>query len=279
MRENRSALLSVFLFTAMIMALRSPIAASREIFEFKFSGGIGQYGGQDLTRHLAGWNTNCQDLGLILESRLKFTRLGSDLEGQFILNLSRSFGIGAGAGLFRVDEDSQLAWTQAGQKLVIRDRFKADITPLTLFVVLHLPLGAKVRFNASGGVGYHRCKISWMENRTVVEDGWSAEKNNAIGYQAALSMDFQLLPHIALVLEAFGRSLKLEGLTGPRRFQGQEYAANRLWLGQEGSAGKKYDKLAIKETIPGTDASHSGRREAVIDLTTIGLRAGINFRF
>ena len=250
-------------------------AASGAVLELKLTGGIGRYLGKDLTSHLEGWNALATDQGLSPESRLGFTRRGLDFEGQIILNATRFLGFGIGVGTFRADEDSRLTWTNAGVKNEIRDRFKADVMPLTAFFVLHIPLGSRMRLNLSGGAGYHLCKIDWQEVRNTVNDAWNAEKKGALGYQGALSLDVELVSRIALVLEAYGRSLKLEEVTGKRAFKGQITEGVRIWLGKDGG----YDMLAFLPDMPLTDADHSGWREAAIDLSGYGLRAGLNIRF
>lgn len=250
------------------------LLAAGSAVEIRLTAGIGQYQGEDLTRHLAGWNQRTEDLGWAIESRLEFKRRASEFAGDIVFNLSRSVALGVGAGMFQADEDSQLASLHASVRSVIRGRFQADVVPLAAFLVLRLPLGKKAQLSLSGGAGLHRCRLKWIENRNTVEDAWEAEKNNALGYRGSLALDVSLLPRLALVLEAYGRYLKLEGLTGARTFQGKTYENNRIWLGQEDG----YDTLAVRETMPAADAQHGGWREAFIDLTTIGLRAGVAIR-
>jgi hypothetical protein len=231
---------------------------------------------------------------------------GYEFGGDVVFRLSDKFGIGVGAGFLRNTHTSSADWPM----MVITDNpqgdgfikhFGADTelsaTALRIGLFMTLPMGKKLSFIANAGVsGFLHARYEGFEGVVLLYSGGTsfdpvqtlrtaAEREAlGLGLHGGLGVEYSFFRKLAFFIEAQGRYARLSHFKGETICE----AAEGGFFPTFSETGRLYyesvplvpgaPRLIMVQSAP--PAGPGGEaREAVVDFSGIGLRAGVRFNF
>jgi hypothetical protein len=146
-----------------------------------------------------------------------------------------------------------------------------------LGIIYWLPVAKVGSFYATGGVGLYQADYKLALNLLLgseTEDLGQSAKGQGFGVHGGGGFEVALNPKVLLFIEAQGRYARLDGFEGSEsfhRYPGTESykIEGALYYLESGP----HPRLAILENEP------AGVRQAVLDLRSLSIRAGLRFKF
>lgn len=277
------------------MPLSGKAQTSAKKFTLKVSGGYGSLSGGDLTTVTDGLNEQLDDIarlaGASTTGEIKAPKWGPEFEGEFIFNLTESFGVGLGVGYIRksVESGAQLQiGSYAGVSFEWEPGFK--VVPITLNGYYNFPVASKIGAYVKAGVGYYFGTLDYQireENHLVGISVWEENEGSAndsgFGFQGGLGLEYSLSDHVALVLEAAGRYANLKNWDVDnvnRTALGTDAMTGMFWYVEQYNEDldQYYPSLDIGEDEP-TDPDYRNVRKLELSFSGIVLKLGVKFSF
>lgn len=225
----------------------------------------------------------------------KKINMGLDFEGELIMDLGGTFGIGIGVGYIRRSRESELGLSLAGafSMSYFMDPTVAVI-PIETSLYFFPPIASSLDIYLYGGVGYYMGKITSTFRRDYEEVGFSPYweksesefKDKGLGFHGGIGLEFKLVPKVGFFIEGRARYCKLKSWEGDSTFtdsDGSTYSeSGTLWYyeAQYVDTGKYYSKFILLEegNSPGGIGVRNVR-EFEFNLAGVSLRTGIRIKF
>lgn len=266
-------------------------------FSLKFTGGYG-------TMATGDYNTAGKDQeqlfddfsalsGATKTGEFKKLNMGLEFEGELIMNLGGTFGIGVGFGYIRRSNESEIGISIAGLGSTTYSYAPIiTVTPVNLSLYFFPPAAPSLNFYLYGGVGYYMGKVTSTLRGEFQEVGFlaiwaeteSELKDKGLGFHAGAGLEFNIAPKIAIFIEGKGRYCKLKSWEGDSTETASdgwtESESGTMWYyeAQNLDTGKWYSRIALQEDKP-SGAGIRDIREFKVNLTGISLRTGIRIKF
>ncbi len=228
---------------------------------------------------------------------------GYEVGGDLIFGLTRTLGIGIGAGYTKMSRALYDSWIEIHHSLEeiyykIFEGAELEAMSIRLGLFLSLPIASKIDFTANAGLcGYLRARYhaDWLIGRAGYVSNWRDPYNNIstradqkkfpIGFQAGAGIEYRLLPKIGLFIEARGRYAKFRGLEGTSTSEPGEYGGISPTFSEQGKL--FYESAPMLPGAPrvimvqsAPPAGPDGKpRQAVVDVSGVSLQAGIRIFF
>jgi len=266
-------------------------------FGLKFTGGYG-------TMATGDYNTMGEDqeqyfddysalLGVTRTGEFKKLNMGLEFEGELIMDLGGTFGIGFGVGYIRRSNESEIGLSQAGVgSLSYSNAPIITVTPANLSLYFFPPAVPSMNFYLYGGVGYYIGKVTStlrIDTQLVGFPAYWAEseselKDKGLGFHAGAGLEFNIAPKIAIFIEGRGRYCKLKSWEGDETTVDSDgwtvSSSGTVWYyeAQDPDTNKWYSMIALQEDKP-SGFGIRDIREFKVNLTGISLRTGIRIKF
>jgi len=266
-------------------------------FSLKFTGGYG-------TMATGDYNTAGKDqeqlfddfsalIGATKTGEFKKLNMGLEFEGELIMNLGGTFGIGVGVGYIRRSNESEIGISIVGLGSTSYSYAPIiNVSPVNLSLYFFPPAAPSLNFYLYGGVGYYMGKVTstfraeaqlvglptyWVETESELKD-------KGLGFHAGAGLEFNIAPKIAIFIEGKGRYCKLKSWQGDSTLTDSdgwtESESGTMWYYEVQSldTGKWYSQIALQEDKP-SRVDIRDIREFKVNLTGISLRTGIRIKF
>ncbi len=293
--KKASIVLVVLILCLFLMPLSGKAQTSTKKFTLKVSGGYGSLSGGDLTTVTDGLNEQLDDIarlaGASSTGEIKAPKWGPEFEGEFIFNITESFGIGLGVGYIRKSVESgallQIG-SYAGVSFEWEPGFK--VVPITLNGYYNFPVASKIGAYVKAGVGYYFGTLDYHireENQlvgiTVWEENEGSANDSGFGFQGGLGLEYSLSDNVALILEGAGRYANLKNWDVDnvnRTALGTDTIRGLFWYVEQYNEdlGQYYPSLDIGEDEP-TDPDYRNVRKLELSFSGIVLKLGVKFSF
>ena len=297
---------SLAVLAAVLMALPS-LAEADVAFSLRIQGSWEYLQAGDVnagTRAFFDWGKTRFDPppGGLIEGGYTPIHGGYEFGGDIVFRLGDKFGIGVGAGFLRNTHASpMMAITDNPQGDGYIMHFGADTklsaTALRIGLFMTLPMGKKLSFIANAGVsGFLHARYEGLSGLSLDYSGGASfnpaqslrtaaeRKALGLGLHGGLGVEYSFFRKLAFFIEAQGRYARLS------RFKGETIceAAEGGFFPTFSETGRLYyesvplvpgaPRLIMVQSAP--PAGPGGEaREAVVDFSGIGLRAGVRFNF
>lgn len=295
MKKKKMALWATIL-GIILMAATGMAQEAAPKFSLKLRGGYGSMSGGDLTAIFDGINEFLQDVvarlpGATISGEIKKAKWGPEFDGELVYNFTHRFGVGLGLGYIRRSADSQaeLRIGTLGRALFGWESI-VQAMPFTLSGYFNLQIASKLHVFAGAGVGYYFVTMNYKsleQNGLFGITAWSENegtaKNNKVGFQGGLGLEYKVSEHMALFIEGRGRYVNLKDWDvdnvyrnsfGSERFGGTFWYVDR----HDADTGKDYPSLELGDEEPsGSDFKNA--RKAEIGLSGIVFNLGVKYRF
>jgi len=268
-------------------------------FSLKFTGGYGTMAIGDYNAFGKDFEQYLDDIKPLIESwngfqvsrtgEFKKINMGAEFEGEIIMGLSGTFGIGFGVGYI-----SRSSVSKMGLSIDDLASFSYSIepiisvTPINLNLYLFPPIAPAMNIYLYGGFGYYMGKFT-VTSKTVTDGYWekseSELKDKSLGFHAGAGLEFNIAPKVAIFIEGKGRYCKLktwEGdstLTDSDGWTGSESGTMWYYEEQDHDTDKWYSTIALQENKPSEYDDIRNIREFEANLSGISLRIGIKIKF
>jgi len=268
-------------------------------FSLKITGGCGTMATGDYNAFGKDFEQYLDDLIPLIESwngfqvsrtgEFKKINMGSEFEGEIIMDLSGTFGIGFGVGYVSRSSDSKMGLSidDLGS-LSYSIEPTISFTPINLSLYLFPPVAPAMDVYLYGGFGYYMGKFTAISK--MVTDGYwekseSELKDKGLGFHAGAGLEFNVAPKVAVFIEGKGRYCKLKSwegdstLTDSDGWTGSESGTMWYYEARDYDTGKWYSTIALQEDKPSEDNDIRNIREFEANLSGISLRIGIRIKF
>jgi hypothetical protein len=258
-------------------------------FSFKASGGIAYIANSDWNDGSIGMNGQWNDAMENVSGTFSTFNLGMNLAGEFLVIHNTRFGIGFGAGFFKMsvsDDVQYLNPTKGIQYDYVRN---PQISVIPLFLNLHYrtPIAPAMHFTASAGIGYYLGKFTKNDTHTYAT-GIDVEKfsatNNALGFQGSIGFEYNLGQKLFLTADAGYRIAKMSEVTGnyTQTQTGQSVIneTRTMWFFDLyiPKSGNTYKRTDFSATAPSGN-NYTNVRKAKIDLSGYSVMIGLRYVF
>lgn len=267
-------------------------------FSLKFTGGygtmaVGDYNtiGEDQEQYFDDYKALIESWNGFQVSRtgeFKKINMGLEFEGELIMDLGGTFGIGFGVGYIRRSNESETGLSIPGiGSISYSIEPIITVTPVNLSLYFFPPIAPSMNIYLYGGLGYYMGKLTGTSE--IAMDGYwekseSELKDNDLGFHAGAGLEFNIAPKIAIFIEGKGRYCKLKSwegdstLTNSDGWTDSESGIMWYYEAQDYDTGKWYSMIVLQEDKPsGYDIRNI--REFVANLSGISLRTGIRIKF
>ena len=228
-------------------------------------------------------------LGVTRTGEFKKLNMGLEFEGELIMDLGGTFGIGVGVGYIRRSNESEIGFPDPVLGS-ISYFFEPKITviPLNLSLYFFPPIAGSMNIYLYGGFGYYMGKTK-LNTRLTRADGYFENyegeiRDKGLGFHAGAGLEFNIAPKIAIFIEGKGRYCKLKSWQGDSTLTDSdgwtESESGTMWYYEVQSldTGKWYSQIALQEDKP-SRVDIRDIREFKVNLTGISLRTGIRIKF
>ncbi len=212
-------------------------------------------------------------------------RDGYNAGADLIIQLSRKFGIGIGAGYMRFSESSSMTFSLESERLAVSGTPTLSAVPIRLGLFLTLPLGERVNLTVNGGAdAYAALKLESTQHLvlngpqgdiSISASGGTPFEN--IGFHGSLGFEFMLSRNTGFFIEAEGRYARLknfEKATSTTTSAGEsETTEGRLYIWTQQSEHGSVTMFVVEKEAVGPEYS-----EPKIDLGGFSLQAGLRIR-
>ncbi len=207
--------------------------------------------------------------------------MGLGLEADIIINFTKTFGIGIGAGYITAGGKSSSTLSNPGGTMILEQDGTVSAIPLRLSLVLTLPVSDMMSFVADAGGGFYLATYKstfHLELSPDYTDDQFDTSASGIGFHGGLGLKINFSPNLGLVLMGRGRYAKIKGFEGDWTQTGNSPTmftpvSGPLYNDEISAFGKTFSYILIDTTIP------SGAQEAVFDFSGFGLILGIMVGF
>jgi len=265
-------------------------------FGLRLTGGASLLMRNDINDHMQGMNDYFDDIPIAsLSSEFELLKMGMDFSGEILISFMPHFSLGLGAGYFSAGKETTaeiVAYSVINEEMTYHPKFSA--VPVTLSFYYEIPAGSALQVVLNAGFGYYLGTVNFdlvdritdVSTWTEETETWSA-KSNTFGFHGGIDLEFDVAPHLALVVGAKGRYAKITDLTGDLEWDfDSSYGYSNsgtdkdltLWFGDYELYGEKYPHLAFYEDKP-TYSWWSDVRKAEVNLSGIVFQAGIKITF
>lgn len=280
---------------ALLMVLSTPLCFGG--ITLKLRGGMGYIFGGDWNKGMDGWNKYVAGVSNTCTGSFEKLDFGMDFDGEIIFNFNRYFGVGVGAGYFRMGKENRVTWESGSGILTSKTdstwTHEISVIPIVLNLHYRLPLGKSADFGFSLGGGYYLGTFNFKnvyDNSFFIffskgTETFKASKG-AIGFQGSLGVDIKLGGKVYLCIDLFGRYSKLTQLSGTRTNKGNNIFGPYdntedgfgLWLEDYTEGGTAYAIVVLSKGAP-SGANISNPRQLEFDLSGAAARIGIRIDF
>jgi hypothetical protein len=272
------------------------IGQAESSFSFRVAGGFGMIPAGDLGTVIDSYNTMLDDfkssLGMTRAGDLEKIRLTYHIEGEVIMSITKKFGIGIAAGYLQGKTKSQTV-LKYDSLLSLETRLepKYSFIPLKLNAYYFFETSSKLKFFLSGGIGYYLGAFSYSmkQDENVMGTSNMAQasgkvRNNCLGFQGGLGLEYDFTDTIAVFLEGRGRSVQLRNWEGDEMYSDsegiKESRKGTLWYyeNRDEASGKYYSTLDLSEIEP-EGFSKRNIKKFEVNLSGFSLNVGLRFKF
>ena len=196
-------------------------------FSLKFTGGfgtmaIGDYNtiGEDQKQFFDDYKALMETFGFQVSRTGEFKKInmGLEFEGEIIMDLGGTYGIGFGVGYIRRSNDSKIGLSIADlASLSFSIEPIISVTPINLSLYFFPPIAPSMNIYLYGGLGYYMGKLT-ATSKMVIDGYWekseSELKDKSLGFHAGVGLEFNIATKIAIFIEGKGRYCKLKSKKG-----------------------------------------------------------------
>jgi len=276
----------------LIPLLVGPAAAGAQGVGLKLFGVYGSIGPGDPYEGLKGsMDFYDQVLGLASYNRTgDFKQFDNIWEagGDLIFYFTPVIGIGLGAGYMQtLPAKTNMNYTKPANPDIYQSLDpKVTAIPVRASLYFSIPMGSALKLSLHGGVSYYfaRMEFAWrLGSGTDWIQVASKADGKGLGFHGGAGLEFNFSSSASLFVEATGRLAKISGFTGDSTFSvsggGSATDSGTLyfWKYDYGILGV-IPEIGIRDPAP-SGANYSDVREAEVDLSGFGVRAGFLFRF
>jgi hypothetical protein len=281
--------------SAWVIALVLLLASSGYSLSFslKVTGGAAYVTSGDYNSGIDGINNYYAAGFSNVSSKFSKLQLGLDFHVEFMVDITRNFGLGLGVGTLQVSHAKDtvdydwpfLSWTFHNTET---QTLRVSAIPITLNAYVRVPL-AGLNFRVFAGVGYYFGTMKF--NRTFQSDflligetvAFQANKNT-FGFQGGLGLEITLGGGFSFILDISGRYARLSDIQGDYEFTPTIFGVTQptktgsdyyFWYYEQNAGGVTYRMVGIGQIAPsGINARHGN-----FDLTGVSGQAGLKVRF
>jgi len=290
-------LIALSTMTFIFLALTG-MAQAQLGFRLKLTGGYGTMAtgdyntvGKDQELYFDNYKSLIESLDGVQVSRtgeFKKINMGIEFEGELIMDLGGTLGIGFGVGYIRRSNESEMGLliSEIGNISSSVEPI-ITVTPINLSLYFFPPVTPSMNTYLYGGAGYYMGKL--MATSEIAMDGdWekseSELKDKGLGFHIGVGLEFNIVPKIAIFIEGKARYCKLKNwegdstLTDSDGWTGSESGTMWYYEAEDYDTGKWYSMIAIQEDKPSGNGIRD-IREFEVNLSGISLRTGIRLKF
>ncbi len=207
---------------------------------------------------------------------------GYEFGGDIVYYFGGRLGVGAGAGRMQVSKTNSQMFSSGPLDNSMTVVPQANVLALRMGAFYAQPLNRLLTVCLSAGPAFYSVKYRYAGDISMPTYGYSLSqrlKAGGLGAEGSVGLEFRMNPRLAFILEAQGRYARISGFEGTQALY--EYLGGPftntvtdgpLYYVQEGSL----PRLEVFSDAP--PAGLTSRR-AVLDLSGLSLRAGLNFKF
>ena len=288
--------LTFFCFVAICQA-----QDSNKRFSLKLTAGYGSMAVGDINAVLEGRENIYTDyaslVGAQKEGEFKELNRGFEYEGELLINITESFGLGIGAGYIQREEHGEASFKHEEDDyyFLLSYSYGPEISaiPVKLTAYYFVPIASRLSLYLNGGIGYYFGKIRYPIQEEYqygydeheVYDHIITAKDNAFGYHGGIGCEYNVTKNLAIFVEGAARYAKLKDWKGDEiirysdTYYGEEARVNSgiLWYYEFLWREQYYSFLDI---IAEEHLYHVRNvRKAEGDFSGFSLRAGIKIIF
>jgi hypothetical protein len=222
-------------------------------------------------------------------------RAGQNFGADLVLQLSRGFGIGIGAGYLRFSKSSLMTFSYESEDYRVSATPTLTAIPIRLGVFLTIPLAKWLNLTVNGGAeAYAALKLDARHRIDYPDGEWAEESLSAsrragfdnLGFHGSLGFELMLSRNTGLFIEALGRYARLKNFEKATRSSrsggGSETTEGRLYLesftAENGEIEQRWDTFTVEETPPVSGTPSIVYSEPKVDLSGFSLQAGLRIR-
>jgi len=281
--------------TVTALCLLPGLASADGRFSFRLTGGGTYISGGDVNPGTRAWFDRI-GTGWVKTGGYRSVHSGYEIGGDIIFALTPRLGIGIGGGYVQISRYSQMglspdypSWIHG---LVSSDT-KLSAIPIRADVFLNLPLRGKFDILADLGLSYYfKSNFSNESMRFFFSDGdmysflvittRAENKELPIGFNAGISLEYELGQNYYIFLGAQARYARFRGWTGRSILLDNsdpplsEYEGGKLYYEVVPELAGAPRLLMVQESpLPGPEGEP---RQAAIDFSGVSLQVGIRIR-
>ena len=287
--------------TLAVALLVSASFVRPQTLALKLSGDMIRASGGDIASGLSGMTGYLRDQYAGSSGGFAAPQSAPGMSGEIILYLSKTIGLGFGAGYFRMSRSGTVTYAadfvSAEEKLTPR----LDVVPLALNLHFLVPLSSKLRLDLSAGIAGYLATLDWSY-RTAIRmalpedagrvfrgtDDFAFRSGRAFGYglEGGAALEYELFPGMSLTLRAAGRFASVGEFKGTWTEEAQgdfwDFSDSgtdaNLWAYDWTVRGSTYAQLLAQKESP-AGATVTNVRKAKWNLSGYTASAGIKIGF
>ncbi|MDP2957284.1 MAG: SH3 domain-containing protein, partial [Longimicrobiales bacterium] len=258
-------------------------SAPASLLEFSLSGGVGWTAPRDLNDGAQGFaDYNGASLGIPASGPVDALHLATLVGLELSYRVSPWLSIGLGIDYFWSGNRGRIEFTDGVFSETLQTRPAARAVPVNLSARFYPGKGFYIR----GSLGVYFVKAGYLY-RLEREDSWQEWKGTAtarrFGAEAAFGGDWKVDANTSFFVEAGFRMASISGLSGQDVYRNSDgdtltEAGTLYYFRKEGADTRVYPHLFIGDSKL-AEAGVVDSRRAGINLSGMGFRAGIRYRF
>lgn len=258
-------------------------SAPASLLEFSLSGGVGWTAPRDLNDGAQGFaDYNGASLGIPASGPVDALHLATLVGLELSYRVSPWLSIGLGIDYFYSGNRGRIEFTDGVFSETLQTRPAARAVPVKLSARFYPGKGFYIR----GSLGVYFVKAGYLY-RLEREDSWQEWKGTAtarrFGAEAAFGGDWKVDANTSFFVEAGFRMASISGLSGQDVYRNSDgdtltEAGTLYYFRKEGADTRVYPHLFIGDSKL-AEAGVVDSRRAGINLSGMGFRAGIRYRF
>jgi len=269
-------------------------ASPQEQLSFKLLGGLARVQGDDYNAGVRGALQFARDTSAALSGSYKTLGGSQDFQGEIINFWGPHFGVGIGAGYYRVTNSTGISGTALGSDPAAE--FTSLYTPKVTVIPLFLNFHWKTRLTPRAGLdlfggpvfqivqfGFGRDETSTTDP-TAVTETFNAS-GTALGLQGGLSLSYQVVRGVAIVVDGFYRASKITDVKGNWFLNTTTAASGTVtqssssyyfWFFND-TQGAVYQRFGFFDASGPSGPNVSGARHADINVSGLVALVGVKF--
>ena len=245
--------------------------------------------GGDLNAGLEGNSNMYLDLARLflydVSGGFKPAKLGLEFGGDFIFQITPTFGIGIGSKFIQASKKSTMVFTSIYETVKQSTKPQYNATSMNMGLFFTMPVSRTFKMVVNGGAGYYLARANSLWNLDT--GGISLElstdvKAHGFGITGGISFEFKTGRLISFFVECSGRYAKIGKFNGTGTEKSDGYSktiSGKLYYfeTQNWSNDRYYPDIFVFDPLapPINPPSLSNMREAKIDYSGVSINLGL----